>query len=605
MESKLLRREVEILPPQPGVYLFKDGTGTVLYVGKAVSLRDRVRSYFGSPSSLTRKIQSMMAQVEDLEYFLTDSEQEAFLLECSLIKKHRPRCNVSLKDDKSYPYLKLAMGDRWPWICSTRRLVKDGSRYFGPFANAGSVKGTVKVLRKLFPLRNCTKALREEGSRPCLEYHLHRCLGPCIGAVSEAEYQHTVKQVLLFLEGRRELVVQQLRDQMDVAVGNLEFEKAASLRDQIQAVEDVAERQKIAAAEGEMDVVAFAVTGDQAYVQVFFIRNGSLVGREYFIMERVEEEEPPQIMTNFVTQFYGRVPNIPPLVVLQHPVLDLGLEKWLSERRGGKVKLQVPRRGRKKELVRMVEENARHGMEQRRVRMVADPEAVSEALEEIQRELLLPRIPHRVECYDISNIQGISAVGSMVVFEQGVPCKSRYRRFKIRTVKGADDYGMLREVVARRFSRRGDGSWRDLPDLMLIDGGKGQLGAVVGVMRELGLDHISVASIAKEREEIFVPQEEGPIMLPRDSGALFLVQRIRDEAHRFAVGYHRKVHGRKSLSSILDDVPGIGPKRRAALVRHFGSVRAMREARVEEIAAVKGLTELLARRLKQYLGEYS
>jgi excinuclease ABC subunit C len=461
------------------------------------------------------------------------------------------------------------------------------------------------VLRRLFPLRNCTKTLREQETRPCLEYHLHRCLGPCIGAVSEDEYQYVVRQVMLFLEGRRDLVAQQLRQQMEIAVENLEFEKAALLRDQIKAVEDVTEHQKIASAEGEMDVVAFASTEGQAYVEVFFIRNGNLVGRECFIVDGVDGEEPPQIMTNFITQFYGTVPNIPPLIVLQHPVLDSALEGWLAQRRGGRVRLQVPRRGRKRELVKMVEENAQHGMEQRRLRMVADPEIISEALEEIQRELLLPRIPHRVECYDISNIQGVSAVGSMVVFEQGVACKSQYRRFRIRTVKSADDYGMLREVLGRRFRKLGGGNWGVLPDLMLIDGGRGQLNAVLGVMRELGLDDIPVASIAKEREEIFVPKKKSPIVLRENSSALFLVQRIRDEAHRFAVGYHHKVHGRESLSSILDDIPGIGPKRRAALVRHFGSARAIREAEVEEIAAVKGLTLPVARRVKAYLEEYS
>jgi excinuclease ABC subunit C len=593
-----------ILPSSPGVYLFKGGGGDVLYVGKAASLRDRVRSYFGSPVSLTRKIRRMMAQVEEVEYFLTDSEQEAFLLESSLIKKYRPWFNVRLKDDKSYPFVKVATGDPWPWVCSTRRLPKDGSRYFGPFANAGSVKRTIKVLRKLFPLRNCNNPLRGDADRPCLEYHLHRCVGPCVGAVTEEEYRRLVEQVLLFLEGKRDLVVRQLRSQMELAAEATDFEKAALLRDQIGAVEAVTEHQKIAAVEGEMDVVALASTEDEACMQVFFLRNGNLVEKEGFVLGGTQDETPSQIMTSFLFQFYESVPDVPPLILLQHPVNDAkAAEEWLSSRRGGRVRLRVPQRGRKRELVDMVAENARHEIARRRVGRVADPESAGRALEELQRALDLPRLPRRVEGYDISNIQGVSAVGSMAVFEEGMPAKSRYRRFKIRAVKGADDYGMLREVLGRRFARvTGVDVW-DLPDLVLVDGGKGQLKAALSVMQALRVDSIPVASIAKEREEIFVPNRHDPILLPRDSVALFLVQRIRDEAHRFAIAYHRRAHRRKSLSSVLDDIPGIGAKRRVALVKAFGSMRALRKAKPEEIAAVKGLTLPLSQRVKQHLEE--
>lgn len=609
MQTRQIEEQLKALPTKPGVYLLKDSDGNVLYVGKAASLYHRLRSYFGSPYALSPKLQRMVARINDLEFFITDSDQEAILLECNLIKEYRPRYNVRLKDDKTYPYLRINLNEDWSRVYVTRRLEKDGARYFGPFASAGSVRKTVSLLKKLFPFRSCSKPITGKDSRPCLEYHIHRCLGPCIGAVSKEEYQEVIRQVILFLEGKQELVVRELQKKMETAAQRFEFEKAALLRDQIRAVERVIERQKIASAEGEQDVIAFAQAKDQAYVEVFFIRNGKLLGREHFILEGIQDEGSSQIMSSFVQQFYNSAPYIPPLILLQSPVEETSvIRNWLESRRGNKVTLQVPRRGLKKELVDMVAENARQGLEQLRVKLLAEPEALATALEELQQQLRLPQRPRRVECYDISDIRGTSAVGSMVVFENGLPRKPHYRRFKIKTVVGADDYAMMQEVLRRRFKRgvpvyqgSREGAWEIMPDLVLIDGGKGHLNAALEAMQELGADAVPCASIAKEKEEVFLPRVSEPIILPRNSAALYLLQRIRDEAHRFALGYYQKVRKKDSLTSALDAIPGIGAKRKRALLKRFGSVRGIKEAGIEEIASVPGMTSSLAERVKGYL----
>ncbi|MFC1968634.1 excinuclease ABC subunit UvrC [Chloroflexota bacterium] len=611
MEAGHLEEQLKALPTRPGVYLLRDRGGNILYVGKATKLLHRVRSYFGAPSALPLKIQRMVAQVGDFDFFVTDSEQEALILECNLIKKYRPHYNVRLKDDKTYPYLKISLSEPWPRVYITRRLEKDRERYFGPFASASSVRRTLSLLRKLFPFRTCTLDVTGTDSRPCLEYHIQRCLGPCIGAVTQEDYAETIKQVILFLEGRQEALVRELRRKMAEAARCLDFEQAASLRDQIQAVEGVLEGQKIAAAvRGEQDAIAFARFKDLAYVQVFYVRGGKLTGREPFVLQGAQGETSGQIMTSFIKQFYDSASYIPPLILLQHPVDDAAvIARWLRGKRGARVLLQVPRQGDKRQLVQMVAENARHGLEQFRARQLAAPDALAAALEELEEELHLPHIPQRVECYDISDLRGTSAVGSMVVFEQGRPKPSHYRRFKIKTVGGADDCAMIREVLRRRFGRyRGVGegglssrdAWSITPDLVLIDGGRGQLNAALEVMQEAGLD-LPVASLAKEKEEVFLPQEVEPIMLPRNSPALYLLQRVRDEAHRFALGYHRRVRHRESLTSALDAIPGIGPKRKRALLQRFGSVRAIGEAPAEELAAVVGMTRSLAEKLKEYL----
>jgi excinuclease ABC subunit C len=605
MTLDYLTEQIRGLPASPGVYLFKDAEGTILYVGKAANLRHRVSSYFGTGQKLTPKLQKMMSKVADLEHFVTSSEQEALILELNLIKRHHPHYNVSLKDDKTFPYLKIDLGEDWPRVHITRRLEENGGRYFGPFASAKSIRQTLKLIKGIFPFRSCTRTITGTDTRACLEYDIGHCLAPCLGMVSRQDYAEVIKQVVLFLEGKQERVVKQLESQMEQAAKSLDFEKAARLRDQIQAVEQVVEGQQIAAkVKGEQDVIAFKGDKDQACVQVFFIRSGKLIGRESFLLRGTRHEQPSQIMSSFIQQFYASSPHIPPLLLLQHPVEDMAmLQEWLQSKRGGRVIIQVPRRGSKKQLVNIVAENAQQGLEQLKIKQLASPKTLVAALEEIKQKLDLPRLPSRIEGYDISDIQGMAAVGSMVVFEEGKPKPAHYRRFKIKTVSGADDYAMLDEVLKRRFKRANEAAdtWAILPDLVLIDGGKGQLNAVRKAMAEMGVSSVPTASLAKENEEIFIPQKSEPIILARSSPGLQLLQRLRDEAHRFALGYHQRVRKKQAFASVLDTVPGIGPKRKRALLRQFGSVRAIREAPIEELAAAKGMTRKLAGKIKEYI----
>ncbi|NQT05523.1 MAG: excinuclease ABC subunit UvrC [Dehalococcoidia bacterium] len=608
MTSVLIEEQLNGLPDSPGVYLFRDAEGTILYVGKAASLRHRVRSYFGAGQKLSPKLLKMVSRMADIDFYVTSSEQEALILELNLIKRHHPRYNVRLKDDKSFPYLRVNVKEEWPRVHITRRLEEDGSRYFGPFASAKSVRRTLKVLKGIFPFRYCAKTITGTDSRACLEYYMGRCLGPCIGAVSRKEYAGVIKEVIMFLEGKQNRVIRNLRGKMDRAAAALDFEKAALYRDQIQAMDKVVEGQRIAAAvSGEQDVIAFSQDGDQAYVQVFFIRNSKLTGRESFVMQGTQQEEPRQIITVFIKQFYGSSPNIPPKLLLQYAVEDTAVLKgWLQGRRGGRVDIQVPRRGSRKQLVDIVAENARQGLEQLKIRQLATPKELEAAIDEIEKELHLPQPPLRMEAYDISDIQGKAAVGSMVVFEKGKSKPAHYRRFRIKTVAGANDYAMLEEVLRRRFKHLGEeksvpDTWAIVPDLVLIDGGKGQLNAALSALGELGVTSVPVASLAKENEEIYVPQKAKPIVLPRRSPGLKLLQRLRDEAHRFALGYYHNVHRRESFTSAFDGITGIGPRRRRALLKKFGSVQAVREASVDEMAATSGMTEKLARTVKESL----
>jgi len=604
----LIEEQLNRLPDSPGVYLLRDVEGTILYVGKAASLRHRVRSYFGAGQKLSPKLLKMVSRVADIDFYVTSSEQEALILELNLIKRHHPRYNVRLKDDKTFPYLKIDLKEEWPRVHITRRLEPDGSRYFGPFASAKSVRQTLKVIKGIFPFRYCTRTITGTDSRACLEYHMGRCLGPCIGAVGRKEYTEVIKQATMFLEGKQDRVIRNLQEKMNRAAEALDFEKAALYRDQVQAIDRVVEGQRIAAAvRGEQDIIAFSQDGDQAYVQVFFIRNNKLTGRESFVMQGTQHEEPQQVMTNFIKQFYSSSPNIPPKLLLQYPVEDtLVLKDWLQSRRGGRVNIQVPRRGGKKQLVDIVAENARQGLEQLKIRQIATPKELEAAIAEIEKELKLPRPPLRMEAYDISDIQGRAAVGSMVVFEKGKSKPAYYRRFRIKSVAGANDYAMLEEVLRRRFKHLGvatatPDAWAIVPDLVLIDGGRGQLNAALSALDELGVTSVPVASLAKENEEIYVPQRIKPIVLPRRSPGLRLLQRLRDEAHRFALGYYHRVHRRESFASAFDGILGIGPKRKRALLKKFGSVRAIREAPLAEMAATEGMTEKLARKVKELL----
>ncbi|MBL7165718.1 MAG: excinuclease ABC subunit UvrC [Dehalococcoidales bacterium] len=611
MTSNLISEQLKQLPASPGVYLLRNAAGDILYVGKAADLSQRVKSYFSPVQKLPLKLQHLVEQVHDIDFYVTNLEQEALILECNLIKRYRPHYNVRLKDDKTFPYIKIDLREEWPRVRFTRLLEEDGVHYFGPFASARSVRQTLKVIRTIFPFRSCTKTITGTDPRPCLQYHIRRCLGPCIGAVSREDYDEMIKQVLLFLEGKQDRVVGELDRKMKGAAEALDFEKAAMFRDQIQAIDRVIEGQRIAATtSGEQDVIAFANDRDQAYVQVFFVRSNKLVGRDSFILEGTSSEEPERIMSSFIKQFYGAAPYIPPLLLLQYPVEDMtAIQEWLHSKRGSRVRIKVPTRGNGRHLVNIVAENAEQGLQQLKIKHLAAPATLTAALKEIERELRLSHTPSRLEGYDISNIQGTGAVGSMVVFEGGRPKPSLYRRFRIKTVSGANDYAMLQEVLRRRFKRitveEGDtatpNAWAVLPDLVLIDGGKGQLNAVLSVMKEIGARSVPVASLAKENEEVFVPDRKDAIVLPGSSPGLQLLQRLRDEAHRFALGYHLKVRRKQTLGSSLDAVPGIGPGRRRALLKQFGSVRAIREATVEELATAKGMSPALAKKVKELL----
>jgi excinuclease ABC subunit C len=613
IDGDALRRRLAALPTSPGVYMYKSSAGEILYIGKAINLRNRVRSYFHRNGQST-KIKQMLAQVCDWELILTGSELEALVLECNLIKKHRPKYNVRLRDDKHYPYIKVTVNEPWPRVFITRRIGRDGARYFGPFTDSRSVWRTLDLLNKLFPYRTCHITITGNLPRPCLQYHIHRCLGPCIGVADPEEYRQVVAQVCLFLEGKHEQIVATLRQRMEEAAESLQFERAAHIRDQIRAVEKVTERQRVVdAAMKDQDVIAFARANGDACVEVFFVRGGKLIGREHFLLEGTKDEVAEQIMTSFVTQFYDSAAYVPPEILLQNDIAEAEvIESWLRDKRGGqKVAVNVPRRGKSKKLVDMVAQNASEVLAQMRAKWLADERKTSAALTELAEQLDLAEPPQRIECYDISNIQGTSSVGSMVVFENGQPANGAYRRFQIKTIDGPNDFASLQEVLKRRFSRAKASAeddpagaakgWTKLPDLVIIDGGRGQLNAGLEVLQKLGLERLPTVSLAKQNEEIFTPYSSEPILLPRDSQALYLVQRIRDEAHRFALTYHRQLRGRRTVKSQLDELPGVGPKRKAALLKRFGSVKGIREASIEELVATPGVDRATATRVKERL----
>jgi len=624
MPESLLER-VKAVPLRPGVYLFRNERGEVVYVGKAASLRNRMRSYFGAPHSMEAKTRVLRDAIADFEYVVTHTEQEALHLEATLVKRHQPFFNVRLKDDKHYPYLKVDLADPFPRIYITRRVEKDGGRYFGPFASASSVRKTLDITKKLFPWRSCTMTITGDEPRPCLEYFIHRCIAPCTAYCTKEEYAEVIRQTILFLEGRTEEVVRALRAQMTLASEALEYERAANVRDQIVAIERVTETQTVASTKPvDEDIFGLARQDGEAMVQALFVRGIKLVGTDHFSLAGAQDVPDGEVLSSFLKQFYESSTYIPRRLLLPMDVPERALlAAWLSERRGRPVELLVPQRGERRRLVEMAQANAREALEQARARWLADTGKTEAALEELQIALDLPEPPRRIECYDISNIQGTNAVGSMVVFVDGKPRPQEYRRFRIRTVQGANDFAMMAEVLRRRFKKASapaereepsqDGeravsprerakaeAWSTLPDLLIVDGGKGQLGAALGVLREAGLEPIvPAAGLAKRNEELFVKDRNDPIVLARTSQALYLVQRIRDEAHRFAITYHRGLRQKRAVQSALDTIPGVGPKRKKALLRKFGSVKAVREAPVEEIASTVGFTRSLAERVKE------
>ncbi len=610
-----LKATLAKLPDRPGVYLMRDARGTVLYVGKAQSLRARVRSYWqrhgaGEPPL---RIESALERVTDVEYTLTDTVSEALLLEANLIKRYQPRFNVRLKDDKSYPFIKVTLADDFPRIERTRKLPQDGSRYFGPYASASSVDEAMNLIRRLFPFRTCTIEIREGQralARPCLLYHIKRCQGPCIQAVSKEAYGHDIEQVLLFLEGRQELVARALRREMAAASEATEYERAATLRDKVRAIERTMESQKMAAfADTALDLLGLAREGNEAAVQLFVVRDGKLVGRDVFLLEDVAGVDDPEVLAAFVKQYYATAGSLPPRVLMPlAPAEADDLAAFLSARRGHRVEVAVPRRGRNRQLLELAARNAAETLAREQARWLADHGRTLAALEELADALALAASPTRIECYDISTIQGSNTVGSMVVFEDGRPRTGEYRRFRVRTVSGPNDFASHQEVLRRRFGhalRAEEGSaeelrWR-LPDLVLIDGGKGQVSAAREVLDDLGLHDLALAGLAKEREELFLPGRAAPVVLSASSPALYLVQRLRDEAHRFAITYHRQLRAKAQVRSVFDELPGVGPARKRALLRVFGSARGIREATVGQVAAVPGIGPRLAERIKAVL----
>jgi len=608
--SESVQSQVESLPHRPGVYLMHDVNDEVIYIGKTIDLRNRVRSYFHASAQEHPKTRALVGEIDELEFIVTDSELEALILEANLIKKHRPRYNVRFKDDKRYPYIKITTSAAYPKVVITRRIEQDGSRYFGPYTSSSAVHETLDLLRKSFPYLTCNRDITGEDERPCLYYEIKRCLGPCIGAVSKATYRRMIDDLIRFLEGHGEAVIADLEERMRKAADDWDYEEAASLRDQLRAVQSIVRKQKVVSVAGaDQDVIAFAREEDDACVQVFFIRGGKLLGREYFVLEGAREEGDREVMGAFLKQFYEEAAYVPPEVLLPKQVDEaLIIERWLRQKRGDAVTLRVPRSGKKQELVEMAAKNAAETLAALRLQWQADAHKQEEALAQLEEILDLPKIPARIECYDISTTRGAETTGSMVVFVQGVPRKSHYRRFNVGDVEGQDDYASMRDVLDRRFRRwkiaqseemlgtRDLKGWAKLPDLLLVDGGKGQLGVAVEVLESYDLlDTVPVAALAKRREEIFLPGRSKPIVVPRRSPGLFLVQRVRDEAHRFAVRHHRVRRRKAGLTSQLESIPGVGPARRKALLKTFGSIEAIRAASLEELDAVPGLPHSVAK----------
>jgi excinuclease ABC subunit C len=618
-----VREKLNALPTCPGVYIYRDARGTIIYVGKAVNLRSRVRSYFHETVD-SPKTRELVKHIADLETIIVGSELEALILEMNLIKKHRPKYNVRLKDDKRYPYIKVHSADPFPTVTVTRRMdPKDGSRYFGPYTSVWAVYQTLDVLRKIFPYLTCDRVITGRDPRACLYHDIKLCMAPCIGACTQAEYRAMIDDLGKFLRGHTEPIVARLKAEMARASENLAFEKAAALRDQLVAIERVVEKQKVITTEQmDSDVIAFARSDGEACVQVFFVRAGKLIGREYFVLEGTEDETGAAIVEQFVKQFYDEAAYIPAEVLLPQEVEEARIiNEWLNTKRGGeKVTLAVPRRGAKKDLVEMAAENATETLAALRAQWEADTTKHEQGLADLQSALNLPKVPNRIECYDVSNTQGTAATASMVVFEQGTPKKAHYRRFTIKCVEGPNDFASMKEALTRRFSRwkdltgeakaegeapghKPDESFARLPDLLIVDGGKGQLGVAVEVLEKFDLlGRVPVCGLAKQQEEIFLPGRSTSILLPRRAQGLYLVQRVRDEAHRFALTHHRALRAKVGLASQLDSIPGIGPARRRALLKRFGSLDDIREASVEELISVRGITPQVAAVLKENLG---
>jgi excinuclease ABC subunit C len=617
MVAMLTRPPPGSVPTTPGAYLFRDAHGRVLYVGKAKSLRSRLSNYFGPEYSLPERTRQMVSVSDSVEWIEVRNEVEAFFLEYNLIQRHKPRFNVRLKDDKSYPFLAVTLDEEWPRAMVMRGAKRKGVRYFGPFAHAYAIRETLDLLLRTFPIRTCTQAKFDRHhrlGRPCLYAHIEKCAAPCVGAVQRAEYDGLVDELLTFLDGETAPVLDRLDKQMHEAADALEFERAARLRDQLTSVRKVIERQQmVAAREEDIDAVGLVEDSLEASVQVFFVRKGRVVGRKGLVVDKVEDLSTAALVGRILEQLYGGAPaeDVPREVLVPVAPDDIALyEEFLTAARGGRVRVRVPQRGAKRALLGTVTHNAEEAFARHKLRRASDHNARARALTALQDALQLPEAPLRVECFDISNLQSAEIVGSMVVMEDGLAKRSDYRRFRVRRQEGQDDLSAMEEVLTRRFRKylaeRDEGARRGKrfaypPNLLLVDGGKGQLGVAVRVLEELGLEEISVAALAKRFEEVYVPDRPDPVRIPRDSEALYLLQQVRDEAHRFAITYHRQLRRKGMTRSVLDEVPGLGPTRRARLLRELGSVKKLRELSEDDLVALRWLPDRVGRALYQHL----
>ena len=604
-----LSQKIKSIPRKPGVYLFHDESGKVLYVGKAKVLRSRVGSYFRKSSLSIPRIQNMVKKISDIEWLVTRSESEALLTEAAMIKEHEPRYNILMRDDKSYPYVRIT-NEPFPQVLLTRKIVNDGSRYFGPFTEVYNLRETLKVIHKIFPVRSCSYLINDDiiarkKISVCLDYHIRKCLGPCEGLQSQEDYSAMIEEVVRFLHGRTDKIVKQLRNEMVEASKRQDYEEAALCRDRISAVEAFTKRQrKISASFADQDIIAVAVQQKDACAAVIRLRNGRIIGRERMFLSGVHEQNMSEILSGFMKQFYLESDFLPQEILLQEkPEGCDSLAEWLSEKRGKKVTITAPQRGEKAKLVRLSLQNAELLLAENIRKRERRRELVPEMIQQLQADLNLEVPPRRIEAFDISNIQGSNPVGSMVCFVDGVAKKREYRKFKIKTVKGIDDFAMIREVVLRRYSRL-KSEKATFPDLILIDGGKGQLSMAVSALQELGLSYISVIGLAKRLEEVYVPGRSDPQNIPKSSPGLFLLRRIRDEAHRFAVTFHRLRRKKAATESIFDGISGIGPARRKNLLTKFENVKSISDASVEKVAEEVGVGEKLAEEIISVAKEF-
>ncbi|MCB6414422.1 excinuclease ABC subunit UvrC [Faecalimonas umbilicata] len=607
-----IQEELKKLPGRPGVYLMHDEKDEIIYVGKAISLKNRVRQYFQSSRNKGVKIEQMVTHIARFEYIVTDSELEALVLECNLIKEHRPKYNTMLMDDKAYPFIKVTVDEPFPRIMLARRIVKDKAKYFGPYTSAGAVKDTIELIRKLYNIRSCSRRLpRDIGKeRPCLNYHIHQCKAPCQGYISQEDYRKAIDEVLSFLNGNYDGVLKNLEKKMTDASEAMEFEKAIEYRELIGSVQKIAQKQKITDTAGEdRDILAVAVENTDAVVQVFFIRGGRLIGRDHFFLRLTGEESTSEILSSFLKQFYAGTPYIPAELMLPEEVEDAALlEEWLSGKRGHKVHIKVPKKGTKEKLVELAGENARLVLSKDKERLKREEGRTIGAVKEIEKLLGLERVV-RMEAYDISNISGFASVGSMVVYEKGKPKRNDYRKFKIKSVQGPDDYASMNEVLTRRFQHglndqkegKDMGSFQAFPDLILMDGGKGQVNVALQVLEKLGL-HIPVCGMVKDDNHrtrgLYYQNREIPI--DKNSEGFKLITRIQDEAHRFAIEFHRKLRSQGQIHSVLDDIPGVGPARRKDLMRHFQNLDAIKSAEVEELKKLPSMNEKSAQEVYKF-----